>query len=516
MQTNHKLRGLIAAITGALLFGAAQVALADSTDDLLRKLHDKGVLTDEEYDQFNTNRDTEKVKKNSEIKASFKDGISWESGDKQNAIALTGRIHFDYRNVSGYNEMRDTDTVTAADQFELRRARIGVKGKFYNNYEYEVVTNLVGSNANLVDTAWLNVNWWDQAQIRFGKFKQPFGMEQNTSSNNIDFAERSVVDSLSPGKQLGVMLHGEIVKGLNYGVSTYQSGFSETDSDTADTEIGGRVVANIAQLAGWSDAVLHVGLAASDGSYGVVPAQTNNFNKAVDGKTRATLYSFRSEARGLNNIYRAQIGGETLPATQRIFGASTGVAAEVDKQLYGLELAAAYGPIKLQSEYVKAEFDANYASSSTAATVATTSRVNADVRAWYAEALWMITGEKYADFYKGGVFGSIKPKNDFIHPSIASSSGGWGAWELGLRYSQFDPKFAATGTGAANSRQQGSTDGAKSYTAGIKWILNPNTRVLLNYVHTKFDTAFAPIDVERYVGTEKSENSIVLRGQLSF
>lgn len=512
-----KLRGVFVAVSGALMFGATGVALADTTDDLLRALRDKGVLSQDEFDTFNASRDTEKVKKLSEIKASFKDGIGWESGDKQHSMALTGRVHFDYRNVSGYQEKTDTDTVTAADQFEMRRARIGVKGKFYNNYEYEVITNLVGSSANLVDTAWVNLNWWDKAQIRLGRFKQPFGLEQQTSSNNIDFAERSVVDSLVPGKQLGAMLHGEIVKGLNYGVSSYQSGFSETDNSTADTEVGGRVVANFAELAGIPGAVLHVGLAASDGTYGVTPAQTNNTNKALDGKTRATLYGFRSEARGLNNIYRAQIGGETLTGANVQSGLSTGVAAEVEKRLYGLELAAAYGPVKLQGEYVKAEFDANYASNFTGGAVtATTSHVNAEVKTWYAEALWMLTGEKYSDFYKGGVFGSIKPKNDFVHPSVAAANGGWGAWELGLRYSRFDPTFASSGTGAANSRQQGSTDGAKTYTAGIKWILNPNTRILLNYVYTKFDTPFAPIDVEGYSGTENDEKSVLMRAQFSF
>lgn len=512
-MNQFKLRATVAAVAGVALFGLAAGAKADSTDDLLKKLRDKGVLSEQEYDEFNATRDTEKVKKQSEIKASFKDGISWESGDKQHAMALTGRVHFDYRDVGDLENLnednRDLDTATIGDQFEIRRARLGVKGRFYNSYEYEIVTNLVGSNANLVDTAWLNINWWDAAQFRFGRFKQPFSLEEQTSSNNIDFMERSYVNALTPGKRLGAMLHGEPVKGLNYGLSVYQDGFNELSSDTSDEKgVGGRVAANLASFAGWSDTVLHVGLAMADENYGLTPTQSNNTSSTLDGKHRASVIAFRNEARGLNNVYRAQLGGTTASTAGAglnvDFGASDRTTGEVEKKLKGVELAATYGPFKLQGEYAKAEYDANH--------IAGNSTVKGDVKAWYAEALWLITGEKYSDFYKGGAFGSIKPKNDFVHPSAAASSGGWGAWELGLRMSRFDATDMET-TGA-NSREQGS-DETKTYTAGIKWIVNPNVRFLMNYSKTDYDTAFTPIDV---AGGElqDSERELSVRGQIAF
>src|ERR1039457_2367897 len=108
MQTNHKLRGLITAVTGTLLFGVAQATLADTNDDLLRKLHDKGVLTDEEYDQFNTARDSEKVKKSNDIKASFHDGIVFENGDKSFQMQINGRVQLDGR-YYGKNDSQNLD-----------------------------------------------------------------------------------------------------------------------------------------------------------------------------------------------------------------------------------------------------------------------------------------------------------------------------------------------------------------------------------------------------------------------
>ncbi|MEZ0238080.1 MAG: hypothetical protein ACAH06_08455, partial [Methylophilaceae bacterium] len=43
-----QLRGIVAAVSGALLLGAAPLALADSTDDIINALIGKGVLTEEE------------------------------------------------------------------------------------------------------------------------------------------------------------------------------------------------------------------------------------------------------------------------------------------------------------------------------------------------------------------------------------------------------------------------------------------------------------------------------------
>lgn len=55
-----KLRGILAAVSGALLISAGSTAMADTTDDLLRMLRDKGVLSEQEFDQFNAARDGER------------------------------------------------------------------------------------------------------------------------------------------------------------------------------------------------------------------------------------------------------------------------------------------------------------------------------------------------------------------------------------------------------------------------------------------------------------------------
>ncbi len=546
---NNKLHSLVAAtLAGSLMLGFGANAMADSTDDIVNALIAKGVLTEEEGALLMKGRAGEKeaaeAKKKTAISGKIKDGaIGLESGDGKNSIALTGRLHFDYRDsdINDYSKVsegvgtafnRDTDTKGTADQFEIRRARLGVKGKLYEHFDYEVVTNIVGSSANLVDVAYINAGMFKPVQLKLGQFKQPFNLEDyGTSSNNLDFQERAYISQITPAKKIGAMVHGLPTAGVTYAASVYQqNNFGETDSATDGKGFAGRATINFAELAGWKESVFHVGLAGFDSEYGLVPATSANTSEAPSSKTRGTLFSFRSGGRGLNNVYRAQIGGDVLAGTD--YHAPSPTSAQVDNKAYGLEAIAAYGPFKFQTEYMKSQFDAKHEN--------TGNRVEADVKTYYAEALWMITGENYADAYKNGGWGSIKPKSVF---DITTGSGK-GAWELGLRYDQFDVDGTSIANGTnSNSRFQGSTSnqsgtattnglntsttngsngGAKTYTAGIKWILNPNMRVLLNYSHTKFDYAFRPIDVAALgttnanVKTIDSEDLIMLRTQLSF
>jgi phosphate-selective porin OprO/OprP len=115
-----------------------------------------------------------------------------------------------------------------------------------------------------------------------------------------------------------------------------------------------------------------------------------------------------------------------------------------------------------------------------------------------------VTGESYAEAYKSGVFGRIKPKNNF------DDKDGWGAFELGLRYSKYDASdFKSilplpTATTAFTSE-------ADAWTAGAKWILNPNARILLNYIHTNFDT-----DIRVNGKLDDVEQAVNLRAQYDF
>ena len=97
------------------------------------------------------------------------------------------------------NSIANTTSGSLADGFEVRRSRLGFKTSYKDYYEGEVVADLTETAAT-IDVASLNVAWWKQAQFKMGIFKMPMNLEELTSSNNIDFMERSFVNGLAPGK----------------------------------------------------------------------------------------------------------------------------------------------------------------------------------------------------------------------------------------------------------------------------------------------------------------------------
>lgn len=274
--------GMAAALSGVLAMGFGANVLADSTDDIVNALIAKGVLTEEEGAQLMKGRESEKAsvsaKKNSEITASFKDGIVFESGDKANSLQIGGRVQTDYRSFSRSFSDKDktftpagsnTSAGNEADTFDVRRARIEVKGRFNNAYEFLVSTNLTGSNGNTtstLDQAYLNINWWKEAQFRFGQFKSPMNLEKMMSSNFSDFQERSVVNQLAPNEERGAMIWGIPNAGTTHAFAiTNGVGQNSNNNDPRvnGMEYVGRGTVNFAEIMGDKDAVYHVGASAS-------------------------------------------------------------------------------------------------------------------------------------------------------------------------------------------------------------------------------------------------------------
>jgi phosphate-selective porin OprO/OprP len=499
-----KQRSVITALSGALVMGFGANAMADSTDDLVNALITKGVLTEEEGAQLMHSRDTEKASKRSEIKASFKDGVIFESADKSTSFAVGGRIHADYRNFDRNISSKSTTNTNAgneSDTFDIRRARIELKGKFYDAYEFLVSTDLAGTSAgnttSVLDQAWLNINWWKEAQFRFGQFKAPMNLEKMTSSNFIDFQERSLANQLAPNEDRGAMIWGIPKDGITYAlaVTNGEGAKNRNDADPRvdKVEFVGRGTVNFAEIMGNKEAVYHIGAAASY-------TELAKSNSAGGNGLFSGTNAIRTEPRGINFL--------TLP----VFTSVANVDNSIQRTRYGVEAAVAQGPFKLQAEWLRNKFEGD---------VTTTRSFNNDIDAWYVEALWLITGENYASAYKEGAFGNIKPKNDFVHPG-AIGSGAYGAWEIGLRYSKLDAKDfknLATATGAASAgltstiSLANSTLAADTWTAGVKWILNPNTRILLNYAETKFDT---PIQLGSPTNLENKERVVTARAQWNF
>lgn len=433
--------------------------------------------------------------------ANFKDGLVFDDGSGNWKLQLNGRVQVDYRDYNPSEWQSDT--------FSLRRARLGGAFTFLKDFAVRVegeyanvpTPSTTSYNNNSAATtsltyAYLNYGHWKQANLRLGQFKPFFGLERTASTYFTDFTELSLATNngtiFNSTYDRGLMVFGDPIPGVNYDVYVVNgSGMNSNDLNN-QKDTGGRLNANFAQWAELKDTVLHAGASASSGNLGF--SSSNHLG----------LISQQTEGLGV-----------------KFFSTTNGLHAGSDRKRLGLETALAVGPVKLQSEYIHANFDGNWDSGEK------TYHYDNDINTWYADLNWLVTGENYADSYKSGVFGRIVPKNNF-----AFGQGGWGAIELGLRYSQFDASdFAdkpassavnmlgnttgATGCGAKNPAAVSSntcyTSEADAWTAGAKWILTPNARIMLNYIHTHFDS---PVTLNGK--TQSHENDLVLRTQFDF
>jgi phosphate-selective porin OprO/OprP len=285
-----------------------------------------------------------------------------------------------------------------------------------------------------------------------GQFKMPFSLEQLTSSNNIDFMERSLIGQTEgefiPAKETGFMVHGVPQAGLTWAVAASR-GRANKSTTVDSTDLIGRATVNFAELVQNKDYVAHLGLGYSTGTV----------------KTGVTPASGRTEGRASSAFF-------TGPA----------LSGDTERTRQGIEAAFAWKGVKLQGEKFNFKYDPATGSAQ-------------EIQGHYVQAVYNLTGESHS--YKDGTFGWVKPNKPF------TANGGLGAWQAGVRASEFDADGISVATGK--------TTRATAITYGLTWFANDNVRVMLNYVDTKFG---AP------VGSAGSrvdgEKVVMLRGQLSF
>jgi phosphate-selective porin OprO/OprP len=450
-------------------------AHADEYKDTLNILREKNIITQQEYDnKLKAYEEKEENKKFAEKRIDkdvsdsvkyrqarandgsvMENGIGLKSKDGNNTIQLTGRVHMDYRYYTpDYGTSQTTDAYQ--NLTEIRRARFGVRGQFQKDFKYEIVGNFgndvgASSTSTLMDVAWVNYAANPEMQFQFGLFKMPFSLEQLTSSNNIDFMERSLVGQVEgefiPSKETGFMVHGVPKAGLTYAVAASR-GRGNKDAVNDGFDYIGRVTTNIAELQGSKAYIAHLGAAYSLGDIkgGVTPA------------------SGRTESRSQSAFFTGPaLSGDTVRTRQ------------------GLEAAVAYNALKVQAEHFNFKYDP-------------TTGNNQEIKGYYVQAVYNLTGESFN--YKDGAFSSVKPANSI-------DKGGRGAWQVGVRMSEFDAGDIAVATGKTNR--------ATAMTYGITWLATDNLRFMLNYVDTKFD-ALVGSSGSRVNG----DKAIMFRSQLNF
>lgn len=362
----------------------------------------------------NTNIDT------SGVKISMKPSPKIESADGKYSFQPTGRVHLDA-------SFFDDDASDRSSNANLRRARLGFKGKLGKDFKYKTEVDFAEEGVDLKEVS-LTYTGLDAFDVKLGHHKPTFGFENNTSSNNIQTIERSTASNAFTSSELigANLLGGGDSWSWAFGAFNESAGNSDTGDDE-DFRLDGRITANaLAFLNPETDNVLHVGVG------------TSYRNPTGNVRFRA-----RPVGDGANII-------------------DTGNISSVeDVNLYNAELAGVFGPLTLQGEYFDASLSRDNGSP------------DADFDGYNVQAGWFITGETRPYKASAGKFGSIKPLSPFD-----IKSGGTGAVELVAAYANTD----------LNDNSAGITGGeSETLTFGVNWHLNNNIRLMGNVVSIDTD-----------------------------
>ena len=204
---------------------------------------------------------------------------------------------------------------------DFARRRVGVEGQMGRLVRYEAEYEL---GLGRWRDVYVDYRQFKSAQVRAGVFKLPLGLEENTSTTNLDFIYRTRISArLAPGRDRGVSVHGRILSD----VISYEAGVFRNDGENARPSTSARV-----------------------------------FGKQTVA-ARVLAYPLRRSRLGLSNL---QIGAAAttsdvplgFPAVRArtVFGASfydSDVWVRGRRQRTGLEARWRPGRFSIQSEYIR-------------------------------------------------------------------------------------------------------------------------------------------------------------------
>ena len=332
---------------------------------------------------------------------------------------------------------------------ELRRCRLFSSGIMYQNVKYKLQLDFADRNIDFKDV-FIELNKLPmQGNLRVGHFKEPLRLEALTSSKYITFMERSLPIAFSPERNSGVMYHSTFGKRLSLQAGIFSNGNNfGTELWNYNVNTNGRITYLAINN---ENQLLHLGLAGS--------------------KRKSSDHTYGFSSRAENHLGTKLLQPEFT---------------DVDEtNILGAEIAYVRNRLSLQGEYLRTTVLIDDARTPLMELYSTEYELNG----YYGQVSYFLTGESrpYKSSYAG--FSRVKPNNNY-------GSNGKGAIELVGRISKMD--LSNAGMGILDSK-----------TIGVNWYLNPNTRVMFNYV-------IGEVSESNEFGIITQENAVMMRVQLDF
>ena len=366
------------------------------------------------------------------------------------------------------NDFRAFEPEVATDEglYELHRARIGVEGRLLKTFEFELERELAGTQNPWKDVF---INWrhFRHVQIKAGKFKAPFGMEQLVGPSQTDFIYRAgISEYLVPGRDVGVMAHGRFFdRGLNFAAGLFRH-----DGDNArikDNErAAGRTIAGRLTVVPLRRTPLPALLKDLELGGAFTIGEVEEGSNSLRGRTVAKEYFFR----------RLNVNGRRLRL--------------------GTELRWEHGPFGINSEYIQVSDERRGQG------LAGDDLSDLVSRGWYLSGVWTLF-----DRTEGP-----RAKHQSFVESVYETNG-IGAVQLAVRYEQL--RFGSLdhlGPASRDSRAANILGNSnRALTFGANWMLNRHTRIQVNAIHEKIeDIQRSPIPGREHFWTRLCRLQFVL------
>jgi phosphate-selective porin len=336
------------------------------------------------------------------------------------------------------------------DTVEVHRMRVGIEGDLFDHIQYSVERELKEretsdplqkSSKSQWKDVYVEANYTDAAQVRVGKFKVPFGLDQTSGESNLDFVYRSLGGSyLSPGRDIGAMVHGRFFKrGLNYWAGAFKQ--DGENSRTSKIEGGDLTVA--------------------------VRVTTTPFRHVVSALKDAEVGgSFATSELKNESVYPNGLRARTV-MSQFVFFEP--VFVNGDRRRFGVDADWTAGAFGARAEYIAMN------ESREAQGLGDDDLHPNRGRAWYALASYVLTGER---------------KNRPVEPKHGGLfRGGMGAVEVAARYDRirFDSE-PGDDVPFRNSRAVVIyPNGNKVVTLGVNYYANRWIKLQLNGIRESID-----------------------------
>jgi phosphate-selective porin OprO/OprP len=335
------------------------------------------------------------------------------------------------------------------DSFQTRSARLKVYGKAFKDFDFKVQIEF-SKKAKLKD-GWIGLKR-DNFQIKLGQFKQPFGLEDLTSSRFIDFPERFEINRFVPKRDLGILVGGEFFdERISFVSSLYNgSGANRKDQDN------------------YKDLCIRVKIAP-------FKQKDNIFKKLQIGFS--TTIGRRDEFETMDI--------ETLDTLTKFLDFSEEALYEGKYNRLGVDLAWLWGPGSIKMEWMRADFGLAKG----------TLRSSADMKGWYISTTCWLT----------------KEEETFKRPKIRSplfKQGGFGGIEIALRYGVVRLNKKIFRLEFANGAER-----LESAELGINWWANNHLRISLAYILNQYAQKIIQLDDNR---RKDEESALLFRFQLDF